>query len=94
MNKHYTANLRSGLLLASALALIAAGGLLGARPAAAGNWMEVSCANPSQSAAPSEGWTSFAAGGGYGSKNSTACGPGSPMFAILSESRSVDVTTN
>ena len=47
--------------------------------------------NPSQSAAPSEGWTSFAGGGGYGSNNSTACGPGSPMFAILSTDAAVGV---
>jgi hypothetical protein len=47
--------------------------------------------NPSQSAAPSEGWSSFAAGGGYGSNNSTACGPGSPMYAILSTDAAVGV---
>ena len=53
--------------------------------------MEVSCVNPSQSAAPSEGWSSFAAGGGYGSNNSTGCAPGSPMFAILSTDAAVGV---
>ncbi len=53
--------------------------------------MIVSCVNPSQSAAPSEGWTSFAAGGEYGSNNSTSCGPGSPMFAILSTDAAVGV---
>ena len=47
--------------------------------------------NPSQSAAPSEGWSSFAAGGGYGSNNGTACGPGSPMYAILSTQAAVGV---
>ncbi|MGO9322379.1 MAG: hypothetical protein ACLQBY_16470 [Solirubrobacteraceae bacterium] len=51
----------------------------------------MSCVNPSQSAAPSEGWTSFAAGGEYGSNNSTSCGPGSPMFAILSTDAAVGV---
>ena len=50
--------------------------------------------NPSQSAAPSEGWTSFAGGGGYGSNNSTSCGPGSPMFAILSTDAAVGVGAN
>jgi hypothetical protein len=65
--------------------------LLGAGPAYAGNWMEVSCENPSQSAAPSEGWTSFAAGGGYGSNNGTGCAPGNPMFAILSTQAAVGV---
>jgi len=57
----------------------------------AGNWMEVSCVNPSQSAAPSDGWSSFAAGGGYGSNNGTGCGSGSPMFAMLSTDAAVGV---
>jgi hypothetical protein len=65
--------------------------LVGAGPAYAGSWIEVSCVNPSQSAAPSEGWTSFAAGGGYGSNNGTGCGPGSPMFALLSTDAGVAV---
>jgi hypothetical protein len=60
-------------------------------PAYAGQWVEVSCVNPSQSAAPSEGWSSFAAGGGYGSNNGTGCGPGSAMFAILSTDAAVAV---
>ncbi|HWX98094.1 MAG TPA: hypothetical protein VNZ01_14730 [Solirubrobacteraceae bacterium] len=60
-------------------------------PAYAGQWVEVSCVNPSQSAAPSEGWTSFAAGGGYGSNSGTGCGPGSPMYAILSTDAAVGV---
>ena len=50
--------------------------------------------NPSQSAAPSEGWTSFAGGGGYGSNNGTGCGPGSPMYAILSTDAAVGVGAN
>jgi hypothetical protein len=65
--------------------------LLSSADAQAGNWMEVSCVNPSQSAAPSEGWSSFAAGGGYGSNNSTGCGPGNPMFAMLSTDAAVGV---
>src|SRR5437879_5948572 len=80
--------LRYAITLASAAAMTM---LLGGTDAYAGNWMEVSCVNPSQSAAPSEGWTSFAAGGGYGSNNSTGCGPGSPMFAILSTDAAVGV---
>ncbi|MFZ1154658.1 MAG: hypothetical protein WAN93_07120 [Solirubrobacteraceae bacterium] len=64
---------------------------LDAGDAYARNWMEVSCENPNQSGAPSEGWTSFAAGGGYGSNNSTSCGPGNPMFAILSTDAAVGV---
>jgi hypothetical protein len=51
-------------------------------PAAnAGTWVEVSCVNPNQSGAPSEGWTQFASGApGYGSSGSARC----PMFGLLS----------
>jgi hypothetical protein len=93
MNKHNrTARGRASLLLALALLVGALGCWAGAvSPAYAGNWMEVSCENPNLSAAPSEGWSSFAAGGGYGSNNSTSCGPGSPMFAILSTDAAVGV---
>jgi hypothetical protein len=68
MNKHNkTARGRASLLLALALLVGALGCWAGAvSPAYAGNWMEVSCENPNLSAAPSEGWSSFAAGGGYG----------------------------
>jgi hypothetical protein len=82
------------LLLAAAILLppaAATAALLTATAAYAGSWVEVSCVNPSQSAAPSEGWTSFAAGGGYGSNRGTGCGPGSPMFAILSMDAAVGV---
>jgi hypothetical protein len=65
--------------------------LSAAAPAYAGQWVEVSCVNPSQSAAPSEGWSGFAGGGGYGSNNGTGCAPGSPMFAILSTDAAVGV---
>jgi hypothetical protein len=91
MNEQHTNHTKTALLLAWALALIAGAGLLVTSTAYAGNWMEVSCVNPNQSAAPSEGWSSFAAGGGYGSNNSTSCGPGSPMFAILSTDAAVGV---
>jgi hypothetical protein len=91
MNKHHTTYARSALLLGLVLAVAAAFAMLGASVASAGTWMEVSCENPNLSAAPSEGWTSFAAGGGYGSNNGTGCGPGSPMFAILSTDAAVGV---
>ncbi|MFI4984914.1 MAG: hypothetical protein ACHQAV_02870 [Solirubrobacterales bacterium] len=92
MTKHNTAHIRSALLVTLTLALIAAFGMLTASVASAGNWMEVSCLNPSLSAAPSEGWTSFVTGGpGYGSNNYTSCGPGNPMFAILSSDAGVGV---
>jgi hypothetical protein len=91
MSKHNNGQHSRALLVASTLALAVAGGWLGASSAYAGSWMEVSCVNPSQSAAPSEGWTSFAAGGGYGSNNGTGCGPGSPMYAILSTDAAVAV---
>ncbi len=76
------------LLVLSAAAAVM---MMGAAPAYAGDWMVVSCVNPSQSAAPSEGWSSFADGGGYGSNSSTSCAPGSPMFAILSTDAAVGV---
>jgi hypothetical protein len=59
--------------------------------AAAGDWMEVSCVNPNQSAAPSQGWTSFTTGGGYGSGAGTGCSPGAPMYGILSTDAGVGV---
>ena len=84
--------IRNAIMLACAVLSVATTTmLLGDTYAYAGEWMEVSCVNPNQSAAPSQGWTSFAAGGGYGSNNSTGCGPGSPMFAILSISAAVGV---
>jgi hypothetical protein len=91
MNRHDNGHASHALLLALTLTLAVGSGWLGASPASAGSWMEVSCVNPSQSAAPSEGWSSFAAGGGYGSNNGTACGPGSPMYAILSTDAAVGV---
>src|ERR1039458_4054267 len=94
MNRHCMARAgaaRSALLRAGALMLLATAGLLSASSAHAGQWIEVSCVNPNQSAAPSEGWTSFAVGGGYGSNNSTGGGPGSPMYAILSTDAAVGV---
>jgi hypothetical protein len=94
MNQHNYGQISRTLLLTLTLALAVAGGWMAASSAYAGSWMEVSCVNPSQSAAPSQGWTSFAGGGGYGSNNSTSCGPGSPMFAILSTDAAVAVGAN
>jgi hypothetical protein len=94
MNQHNYGQISRTLLLTLTLALAVAGGWMAASSAFAGSWMEVSCVNPSQSAAPSQGWTSFAGGGGYGSNNSTSCGPGSPMFAILSTDAAVGVGAN
>src|ERR1019366_4727822 len=51
--------------------------------------MEVSCVNPDQGAAPSEGWSSFAAGGGYGSNVGTGGAPGGPLYAGLSSAAAV-----
>jgi hypothetical protein len=75
------------LLSVAAMAAV----LLNAAAAYAGDWIEVSCENPNQSAAPDQGWTSFFASGGNGSNNDTGCGPGSPMFAILSTNAAVAV---
>lgn len=71
--------------LAASLALL----LVGATSAYAGEWVQVSCVNPNQSGAGSSGWSSFAAGGGVGSNNSTGCGPGNPAFALLSSETTV-----
>jgi hypothetical protein len=65
--------------------------LAGASPAYAGSWMEVACENPNQSAAPSQGWTTFTTGGGYGSSAGTGCSPGAPMYGILSTDAGVAV---
>jgi hypothetical protein len=80
---------RLATLTAALTVLLAAGalpvGALGASAAYAGQWIQVSCVNPDQSAAPSQGWTGSAGGGtGDGSNNSTNCAPASPMFAELS----------
>ena len=94
MNQHNYGQTSRTLLLTLTLALAVAGGWMAASSAYAGSWMEVSCVNPSQSAAPSEGWSSFAGGGGFGSNNGTGCGPGGPMYAILSTDAAVGVGSN
>ena len=48
-------------------------------------WMHVSCINPDQSPAPSEGWSGGAMGAvSIGSTNNATCAPGRPMTAYLS----------
>lgn len=80
--------LTAWLLLATVGSVLMSGGL-----AQAGEWEQVSCVNPNQTAAGSEGWVSMIAGGGYGSNSSTGCGPGSPMFAVLSTDAAVGVSS-
>lgn len=53
--------------------------------AEAGVWVRVSCVNPDQSAAPSDGWTGGSTGSpSVGSTNDANCAPGKPMGAGLS----------
>ncbi len=59
--------------------------------ARAGEWVQVSCINPNQTAAGSAGWIAVIAGGGYGSNSDSACGPGSPAVALLSTDAAVAV---
>jgi hypothetical protein len=85
------AELVLALLVAGAVGALP-GSPLVASAAYAGQWMQVSCANPDQSPAPSEGWTSFTTGAtGYGSNNATSCTPTSPMYALLSSDGAVGV---
>jgi hypothetical protein len=87
-NTHHQTRRVRGVLAVACLALLLSlttPGPMDASPAYAGNWMVVSCENPTLTAAPSEGWSSFTTGGpSFGSNNSTNCGPGNPMSAILS----------
>jgi len=81
------------VVLTLALLTAALGCVAVVAPAAdAGQWMQVSCQNPDQSPAPSQGW-SGSAGGGIedGSNNSVNCAPGSPMFALLSTAAAAPV---
>jgi hypothetical protein len=83
------------LLIASATVGAMIGGLALAPAAYAGVWMQVSCVNPNESAAPSQGWTGLVAGSpGFGSDTGTDCSPGSPMFAILSTDAAAAVGTS
>jgi hypothetical protein len=82
-----------------ALTLFAAGAIgvlpgsaLVASAAYAGQWIQVSCANPDLSPAPIEGWSSFiTATPGAGSDNSTNCTPNTPMYAYLETSANAPV---
>jgi len=68
--------------------LVAAGAGAIAQTASAGEWIEVSCVNPSGSAAPSSGWVTFTLGGANLTpidNNDDICGPGSPMTAELGD---------
>jgi hypothetical protein len=78
-----------------AAAVLVALAVLAIAPAAyAGQWIQVACANPDQSGAPSQGWSGFVSGSpGYGSTNDANCAPGSPMFAILSTAAGAPVGT-
>lgn len=66
---------------------VAAALALGVSPSAAnaGQWIQVSCQNPSGgSSAPSQGWTTTSGGGPTaGSSVSADCTAGSPMFGII-----------
>ncbi len=77
--------------VAGLAALTLAAAMVGASPVSAGYWMRSSCINPGGTAASNEGWSSLSNGGGYGSTNSVACGPGMPMFALLSTAERVPV---
>ena len=90
MNKNYKAAPRRGaLLLAVTLLLLAGAGNISTSSAHADSWIEDSCQNPNGSAAPSQGWSTFASGSiGSGSNANTVCGPGDPMVAELSSNAS------
>ncbi len=97
---HYRAPHRYGAraaLLALALLGAGAGGALPGSPllasaAYAGQWIQVSCANPDLSTAPSEGWSSFITGTPEaGSNNSTNCTAATPMYALLETSANAPV---
>jgi hypothetical protein len=61
-------------------------GALAAPSARAGDWIQVSCANPDGSAAPSEGWTTTATAGAPPlSYATTACTPSTPMQAVVAD---------
>jgi hypothetical protein len=107
MTRHFSAShsketqaaIRRGRLLLKAVTLACAvlsvaalsAVSLNVAAAYAGNWMEVACENPNHSAAPSQGWTSFTTGGGYGSGAGTGCSPGAPMYGILNTDAGVAV---
>jgi hypothetical protein len=88
------AALAVGIFVAGALGVLPGRALI-ASTAYAGQWMQVSCANPDKSPAPSEGWTGFASSApGDGSNNDTNCAPNNPMFAELSTTTAAVVGTS
>ena len=86
MHQPVRARARTAIALAAlSAALATAAPAIVASPAAAEQWMHVSCINPDQSAAPSDGWS----GGSFpivsvGSTNNTNCTATAPMYATLS----------
>ena len=72
---------RAGAL--AALAALATMALALPAAAHAGEWVQVSCINPNQSAAGAGGWSTLSEGAGAGSEASTECGPGSYAQALL-----------
>jgi hypothetical protein len=69
--------------LSAVIALLV--GLLTPAAARAGEWMQVSCVNPSGTPSPSQGWTGALQATGFGASTTTTCGPGSPMSAVLGD---------
>lgn len=55
--------------------------------------MQVSCVNPDGSAASNDGWSTFANAQSPGSSESTQCGPGAPMLALVSDATAVPGST-
>lgn len=71
--------------LCGALIVSVVGLALLAGEARAGQWMQISCVNPSGTPASSQGWSSFTTGSpSAGSDNNVNCSPGHQMYAILS----------
>ena len=86
MHQPVRARARTAIALAGlSAALATAAPAIVASPAAAAQWMQVSCMHADQSAAPSDGWTGGSAGAvSVGSTNNTNCTPALPMYAALS----------
>ena len=85
MSQFHRSRCRAPLAIAALTCVLAfTAAAVAASVAHAGVWMRVSCINPDQSPAPSEGWTGGAVGNvSLGSTNNTNCAPGTPMYAAL-----------
>lgn len=82
-------------LLAVTIVLATLALALATSQARAGDWIQVSCANPNGTAAPSDGWSSFTTGSPEVlSNNDTHCSPGTPMSASLSSEQPAPVGTS